>query len=208
MTRHAWGSAAPDNSAQALAKAMNSPEQGNSGVELVHCLSRTRKFEPDAAQRRLDQDRTNIFGLSLGVLLMLQLSDQMIRQPDSVELKQSQGRTRINSDISMSMLMSFYCEQIGNKKQDAGVNISRRLPEVVRVFAQFQLIDAESYQRTYSRKDRTPLPMGYYVVTWPHDREEMTYGNVAKFEGPYRTRRDAEFALVSQAGSVQQTRRG
>jgi hypothetical protein len=195
MTRHAWGSASPGKSAQALVKAKDIPEQGNSGAELVHFLCRTRKFEPDAAQRRLDQDRTSIFGLSLGVFIMLQLSDQVIRQPDSIELKQSLGRTLSNSDIAMSML--FYCEHIRNEKQDVGVRTSRRLPEVVRVFARFQLIDAESYQRTYSRKDHTPLPLGYYVVTWPHGMEEMTYGNVAKFEGPYRIKRDAEFALVS-----------
>lgn len=66
------------------------------------------------------------------------------------------------------------------------------VPEVVFVFEQFSLIDAESYQRNYSRKSGQALARGYYVVTWPGGRNGSTFGDEAQFHGPYRTRKDAE----------------
>ncbi|MDD5365511.1 MAG: hypothetical protein PHR30_09245 [Gallionellaceae bacterium] len=69
-------------------------------------------------------------------------------------------------------------------------------PEVVFVFEQFRLIDAESYQRTYTRKNSSPLLRGYYVVTWPTGREGRKFGDEASFHGPYRSRKDAENSLA------------
>jgi len=69
-------------------------------------------------------------------------------------------------------------------------------PEVVFVFEQFSLIDAESYQRTYTRKNGSALARGYYVVTWPAGREGRKFGDKALFHGPYRSRKDAENSLV------------
>lgn len=69
-------------------------------------------------------------------------------------------------------------------------------PEVVFVFEQFRLIDAESYQRTYTRKNGSPLARGYYVVSWPIGCEDRKFGDAALFHGPYRSRKDAESSLV------------
>lgn len=83
-------------------------------------------------------------------------------------------------------------------------------PEVVFVFGQFKLIDAESYQRTYSRRSGHPLARGYYVVTWPNGRGARTFGEEAVFHGPYRGRWEAEASLerprVAQPADIQVAR--
>jgi hypothetical protein len=71
------------------------------------------------------------------------------------------------------------------------------LPEVVWVYGQFRLLDAESYQRAYSRKSGRPLTKGYYIVSWPTGRAGNTFGEDAVFHGPYPSRRDAECSLES-----------
>lgn len=68
-------------------------------------------------------------------------------------------------------------------------------PEVVFVFEQFGLIDAESYQRSYFRKGGQALARGYYVVTWPEGRNDRLFGEEAVFHGPYRDKKDAENSL-------------
>lgn len=69
--------------------------------------------------------------------------------------------------------------------------------EVVFVFEEFRLIDAESYQRVYSRRSGHPLVRGYYVVTWPIGRVDgRMYGDEAVFHGPYRTKAEAEHGLA------------
>lgn len=65
-------------------------------------------------------------------------------------------------------------------------------PEVVWVYEQFKLIDSESYQRVYSRRSGRQLLKGYYVVTWPVGRGNLTFGDEAVFSGPYGTRKAAE----------------
>lgn len=69
-------------------------------------------------------------------------------------------------------------------------------PEVAFVFEDFGLIDAESYQRTYSRKGGQELARGYYVVTWPEGRGSRLFGDEAVFHGPYRDKKDAENSLL------------
>lgn len=69
-------------------------------------------------------------------------------------------------------------------------------PEVVFVFEDFGLIDAESYQRSYSRKGGQQLARGYYVVNWPEGRGDRLFGDEAVFHGPYRDKKDAENSLA------------
>lgn len=64
--------------------------------------------------------------------------------------------------------------------------------EVVWVYEQFKLIDAESYQRVYSRRNGRQLVKGYYVVSWPAGRGDLTFGDEAVFCGPYGSRKAAE----------------
>lgn len=70
--------------------------------------------------------------------------------------------------------------------------ISSHPLEVVWVYEQFRLIDPESYQRVYSRKNGRPLAKGFYIVSWPKGRGDQAYGNEAAFHGPYLNRKEAE----------------
>ena len=83
-----------------------------------------------------------------------------------------------------------------------GQQIAHCQPEVVFVFEQFSLIDAESYQRVYSRKSGHPLARGYYVVTWPTGHGGGVFGDEAQFHGPYRSRQDAENSLVKSRAAL------
>ncbi|GEM_PF-5983959 len=67
--------------------------------------------------------------------------------------------------------------------------------QVVFVSEGFRLIDAESYQRTYRRRDALPLATGYYVVSWPPGSEAGSYDEKAVFRGPFKRRREAETNL-------------
>lgn len=77
-------------------------------------------------------------------------------------------------------------------KQIVKATIEMRPPEVVWVYEQFKLIDAESYQRVYSRKNGRQLAKGYYVVTWPAGQGDLTFGDEAVFSGPYGSKKAAE----------------
>ena len=63
--------------------------------------------------------------------------------------------------------------------------------EIVYVLRDFQLLDAESYQRTYIRRDGQPLAKGYYIVSWPPGGDVTRFGAEAVFHGPFMRRRDA-----------------
>ena len=63
--------------------------------------------------------------------------------------------------------------------------------EVVYVLRDFQLLDAESYQRTYIRRDGKPLAKGYYIVSWPPGSDTDHFGIEAHFHGPFMRRLDA-----------------
>lgn len=75
-----------------------------------------------------------------------------------------------------------------------GAEVSPYQLEVVWVYGQFRLIDAESYQRTYSRRNGRPLAKGFYIVSWPKGRGDLVYGDEAVFHGPYLSRKDAEIS--------------
>lgn len=79
-----------------------------------------------------------------------------------------------------------------------------RSPEVVWVFDQFKLIDAESYEHSYARKNRRPLSRGYYIVVWPKGVNGRLFDEDALFHGPYSSRQHAELTL-EQAMRVGQT---
>ncbi len=66
--------------------------------------------------------------------------------------------------------------------------------ELVRVIKPFRLVDAESYEHTYWRRDGVPLANGYYVVSWPVGDCAGRYDEGAEFRGPYRDRKAAEDA--------------
>jgi hypothetical protein len=63
--------------------------------------------------------------------------------------------------------------------------------EVVYVLRDFHLLDAESYQRTYRRRDGKPLAKGYYFVSWPPGSDTSNFGTETIFHGPFMRRRDA-----------------
>lgn len=60
--------------------------------------------------------------------------------------------------------------------------------EVVRVIKPFRLVDAESYERAYWRRDGVALPMGYYVARWPQETAVRRFDEDTLFSGPYRGR--------------------
>lgn len=66
--------------------------------------------------------------------------------------------------------------------------------EIVSVFGDFYLIDAESYQRTYRTAHGQPLADGYYIVNWPDHIRTRRFDERASFNGPYPSRHDAQSA--------------
>ena len=68
-------------------------------------------------------------------------------------------------------------------------------PEVVHVIKPFRLVDAESYERVYWRRDERALEPGYYVVSWPRRAELGRFDERAAFRGPFPARRAALEAL-------------
>lgn len=67
--------------------------------------------------------------------------------------------------------------------------------EIVSVFQETALIDAESYQRNYQTGNGRPLPIGYYVVSWPEHIKVRRFDQQAVFHGPFPSRLDAKLAL-------------
>ena len=67
--------------------------------------------------------------------------------------------------------------------------------EVVHVIREFRLVDAESYERVYWRRDGVPLARGYYVVSWPARAKTRMFNEEARFRGPFRNRREAQLRL-------------
>ena len=70
--------------------------------------------------------------------------------------------------------------------------------EIVWIKDAYRLVDAESYERTYSAAEGRTLIAGYYIAHWPpgtsnphflHDR--------LSFTGPFDSRRSAAAALGS-----------
>lgn len=67
--------------------------------------------------------------------------------------------------------------------------------EIVRILAGFRLFDAESYERTYWRRDGLPLTPGYYVVSWQDDTAIRRFDEEAVFSGPFKDVQEARSAL-------------
>jgi hypothetical protein len=67
--------------------------------------------------------------------------------------------------------------------------------EIVSVFRDFWLVDAESYQRKYYTWHGEPLATGYYVVNWPDGVRVRRFDEHAAFHGPFKSRREAQAAL-------------
>ncbi|MFZ5555245.1 MAG: hypothetical protein ACOZDY_00755 [Pseudomonadota bacterium] len=59
--------------------------------------------------------------------------------------------------------------------------------EIVRVTSDSRLLDAESCERVYWRRDGRPLAQGYYRVTWPPVAVSGRFDERALFIGPYPT---------------------
>ena len=63
--------------------------------------------------------------------------------------------------------------------------------ELVHVIKPFRLVDSESYERVYWRRDGVALAPGYYVVSWPFGVAKRMFNEDAIFRGPFRDRADA-----------------
>ena len=82
--------------------------------------------------------------------------------------------------------------------------------EIARVIPGFRLIDSESYERRYFRRDGAPLPTGYYVVHWPSGVRIRRFDTEAVFYGAFGSRQDAQRVLnaflapaaVSSGGAI------
>ena len=71
--------------------------------------------------------------------------------------------------------------------------------EVVRVISECRLVDEESFEHVYWRRDGKPLAQGYYIVSWPPGARVGRFNEDAVFRGPYRQRTEALAALEEPA---------
>lgn len=67
--------------------------------------------------------------------------------------------------------------------------------EIVAVIRDFCLIDAESYQRSYSTRHGQPMAPGYYVVKWPEHIRARRFNEHATFHGPFKLSDEAQATL-------------
>ena len=68
--------------------------------------------------------------------------------------------------------------------------------EIVRVLDQKNLIDGESYQRTYVTRGGRVLPSGFYVVMWPAGTLMPTFDAEAEYFGPFKLALHAKLKLT------------
>jgi hypothetical protein len=71
--------------------------------------------------------------------------------------------------------------------------------EIVRVINECRLIDEQSFEHVYWRRDGKPLALGYYIVIWPPGARVGRFNEEAVFRGPYRERTEALTALAGPA---------
>lgn len=100
------------------------------------------------------------------------------------------------------------------------MSAQRQAQEIVRVIKPFRLIDAESYERAYWRRDGQALAVGFYVVAWPNLARAGVFNEDARFRGPYAdrqaavdaahqaTQRRVRTAMVSEAPPAESMRLG
>jgi hypothetical protein len=74
----------------------------------------------------------------------------------------------------------------------------RHFPEIVKILDQARLIDSESYEHCYWRRSPRPLPLGYYIVSWPDHVRQPRFDEIASFDGPFRSYAHARMALDDQ----------
>ena len=68
-------------------------------------------------------------------------------------------------------------------------------PEIVMVVSHCRLIDSQSEERIYWRRNGQGLAAGFYVVTWPAGSTRPSFNEDAVFQGPFRSLVDAQSAL-------------
>ena len=67
--------------------------------------------------------------------------------------------------------------------------------EIACVIHGFKLVDSESYERRYRRRNGRSLAPGYYVVHWPEHCRTRRFDEQAAFHGPYQRKQAARDAL-------------
>jgi len=72
-------------------------------------------------------------------------------------------------------------------------------PELVTVVSHARLVDGESQERVYWRRDGKGLTPGCYVVSWRPGLPRYTFNEEAEFVGPLRTDQEVEEALQAAA---------
>lgn len=85
------------------------------------------------------------------------------------------------------------------------MSVQRERQEIVRVIKPFRLIDAESYERAYWRRDGQALALGFYIVDWPERAQPGVFNEEARFRGPYADRQAA--AVAAQQAALRRTRK-
>ena len=68
--------------------------------------------------------------------------------------------------------------------------------EIVWIKDGYRLVDAESYERTYSAEEGRSLCSGYYIAKWPPGTTNPHFlHDQLRFIGPFDSRRSAAAAL-------------
>jgi hypothetical protein len=73
--------------------------------------------------------------------------------------------------------------------------------QIVRVIGECRLIDEESFEHLYWRRDGKPLALGYYVVSWPPGAKAGRFHEDAVFRGPYADRAQALASIAAKAAA-------
>jgi len=74
--------------------------------------------------------------------------------------------------------------------------------EVVRVISEFRLLDAESCEHTYWRRDGKGLAAGWYFVNWPRGTVARRFNEDALFRGPFKLRDEAQAAVAVECSRL------
>ena len=75
--------------------------------------------------------------------------------------------------------------------------------EIVWIKDGYRLVDAESYERTYSAEEGRNLPSGYYIAKWPPGTTNPHFlHDKLRFIGPFESRRAALAALRGEEYAV------
>ena len=75
--------------------------------------------------------------------------------------------------------------------------------EIVWIKDGYRLVDAESYERTYSAAEGRTLSAGYYIAQWPPGTTNPHFlHEKLRFIGPFESRRSAMDALHHQVEAL------